>query len=400
MPLKKTTTKPDAADALVGSDTPGFTGGIDPKMILTNGTSDVVIHTPVIAKIIYLCGFSDDSVMVKFIKQKQWKKLFQVTSISVNDLKDFHTVKKDGLSIDEKPLMIHLRMLKCFLMYYKHKSRENDKYLTEDDVMNIERDNFYSYCGSDDYFTDLSASVMKSSTKQINTLDKSIVDVVNAPEILHTEDVCGSLSDEGLEEALVVNVDVDVDSRHVDVINDGLYVSDRNISENARVKIDLSKCLVQKHLEEVTASDGSYCRPVRKPNGEYGPYREDTNISNVLVDESDTVHHFDETKGVGKPPYEFRDRNTSKQEEKERFIVDGLDIHETSNDHGSKCDPQVDVALMTFDLNNLVNNTYGDDNEDDDDNVGNSVAVPEEIEADDDEDVTSKMQEMIPEQIE
>ena len=64
MPLKKIRTKPGATEALVGSDTPGFTGGIDPKTILTILTTDGVIHTPVIAKINSLCGFSDDSVMV------------------------------------------------------------------------------------------------------------------------------------------------------------------------------------------------------------------------------------------------------------------------------------------------------------------------------------------------
>ena len=106
MPLKKTTTKPDATDALVGSDTPGFTGGIDPKMNLANESTDVVIHTPVIAKIISLCGFS---------VEKQWKTIFQVTSISIDKIKDFHTVKKDGISMDGKPLMTHLRMLKSFL---------------------------------------------------------------------------------------------------------------------------------------------------------------------------------------------------------------------------------------------------------------------------------------------
>ena len=89
MPLKKTTTKPDATDALVGSDTPGLTGGIDPKMNLSTESTDVVIHTPVIAKIISLCGFSDESVIVKFIKQKQWKQLFQVTNISFDKIKTF-----------------------------------------------------------------------------------------------------------------------------------------------------------------------------------------------------------------------------------------------------------------------------------------------------------------------
>ena len=54
MPLKKTTTKPDATDALVGSDTPGFTEGIEYKMNITTETTAVVVHTPLIAKIISL----------------------------------------------------------------------------------------------------------------------------------------------------------------------------------------------------------------------------------------------------------------------------------------------------------------------------------------------------------
>ena len=110
MPLKNTTTKPGATDALVGSDTPGFTGRIDTKTILTTETTDGVIHTPVIAKIISRCGFSDDSVMVKLIKQKQWKKSFQVSNISVNDVKDFHTIKEDGISMYKKPLGSHVEV--------------------------------------------------------------------------------------------------------------------------------------------------------------------------------------------------------------------------------------------------------------------------------------------------
>ena len=128
MPLKKTTTKPDATDALVGFGTPGFNVEVYLKMFITTETTEVVIHKPVIAKIISLCGFSDDSVMVKYIKQKQWNKLCQVTNISIEDIKDFHTVKKDGFSMDEKPFMTHLRMLKGFILYYKRMCLEHNNF--------------------------------------------------------------------------------------------------------------------------------------------------------------------------------------------------------------------------------------------------------------------------------
>ena len=408
MPLKKTTTKPGATDALVGSDTPGFTGGIDPKKILTTETTDGVIHTPVIAKIISLCGFSDDSVMVKFIKQKQWKKLFQVSNISVNDIKDFHTVKEDGISMDKKPLGIHVRMLKCFLLYYKRKCREHGKHLSENDVMKIERDQFYSYCGSPDYFMDLAASVKESSTKHVDTLNASIVDVMYAPESIQTENVRGnSLSHEGLEEEHVVTVDVAVDTSHLDVIKVDIFISECNIGEDVLVKIGPPKHPAQKHLEEAIASDDSYCPSIGNPNGEYDPYREDLCISKVLVDEVDKIRHLDETKGVGKPPYKLRERNRSKQEHKERFIADSFDVHD-SNGHGSNGDTQVDFALMSFDMHHLVSNMYGDDNEGEDDDVDEadddivdkSIATVEEIEDDDGEDVTSRMQEMIPGHVE
>jgi hypothetical protein len=222
MPLKKTTTKPDATDALVGSDMPGFTGGIDPKMGITTEMTDVIIHTPVVAKIISLCDFSDDSVMVKFIKQKQWEKLFQVTNIKVDDIKDFHTVKNDGISLDEKPLMTHLRMLKCLLVYYKRKCHENDSVMSEDDVLNIRNDQFHSYCGSDDYFIDLAAWLEESSTQQVvDTPNTTILDIVNVPKLIPTEDVHGNSDDyeENSKENGSVNSFV-VETYRTDVIND------------------------------------------------------------------------------------------------------------------------------------------------------------------------------------
>ena len=369
-------------------------------ILKTNG----VIHTPVIAKNISLRGFSDNSVMVKFIKQKQWKKLFQVSNNSVNDVKDFHTVREDGISMDKKPLGIHVRMLKCFLLYYKRKCREHGKHLSENNVMKIERNQFYSYCGSPDYFMDLAACVEESSIKQVATLNTSNVDVVNAPESIKTEDArCSNLSDEVLD-----NVDVEVvPTRHLDVISDDLFVSERNIGEDVLLTMDSSQHIAQKHLKEATATDESSIPPIRDPNAEYNPYRDDTNISKVLVDGANMVLNLDESKGVSKHPYKLRERNMLKQEHIERLIEYSFAFHE-SRKHRSKGDPQVDFALMSFDMHHLVSNTYGDDDEGDDDDVDEdvdhivdkSIATVEEIEDDDGEDVTSRIQEMIPDHVE
>ena len=155
--------------------------------------------------------------------------------------------------------MTHLLMLKCFVLYYKRKSREHDMFLSENDVMNIEKDQFYLYCGSDDYFTYLSACVKESSTKQVDTLDVIIVDLMYAPESIQTENVCrNSFYLEGLAEEHVVTVEVAVDTSHLDVIRADICISECNISEDVLVKIDPPKYPAQKHLEEEIASDDSY----------------------------------------------------------------------------------------------------------------------------------------------
>ena len=92
--------------------------------------------------------------------------------------------------------------------------------------------------------------------------------------------------------------------------------------------------------------------------------------------------------------------HTSYKSTKNGLIADSFDVYNG--------DPQVDFALMSFDMHHLVNNTYGDDNEGDDDDVeedvedviDKSIAAVKEKEENDGEDVTSKMQEMIPGHVE
>ena len=107
-------------------------------------------------------------------------------------------------------------------------------------------------------------------------------------------------------------------TRHLDVISDDLFVSESNIGEDVLVTMDSSQHIDQKHLKEATATDESSIPPIRDPNGEYDPYRDDTDISKVLVDGANMVLNLDESKGVSKHPYKLRERNMPKQEHIER----------------------------------------------------------------------------------
>jgi hypothetical protein len=61
----------------------------------TTGIAEVVIHPPLIAKIISLCGLPEDSTIVMFMFKKKWKELLDVLSTDFDDISASHMVKKD-----------------------------------------------------------------------------------------------------------------------------------------------------------------------------------------------------------------------------------------------------------------------------------------------------------------
>jgi hypothetical protein len=148
------TTVPETT-ATPGTTSGATTGTSTGKREATVASFEALGFTKVIAKIIWLCDFPEDSSMVKFIKQQNWTKLFHVTTIGIDEVKDFFTVRSDG-NYEAKPMMIHLRMFKCFLLYYKRKCRDLVSTLGEDYVIEImTRSSFYDYCGSDDHAADV-----------------------------------------------------------------------------------------------------------------------------------------------------------------------------------------------------------------------------------------------------
>ena len=103
------------------------------------------------------------------------------------------------------------------------------------------------------------------------------------------------------------------------------------------------------------------------------------------------MRHLDESKRVGKHPHKFHERNKPNQEREERLIADSFGVHER-NGNDSNDDPQVDIALMSFDMHHLVDDTYDDDNGDDDDDVDEDGDDVEEEEGEDDNRMDKKLE--------
>jgi hypothetical protein len=120
----------------------------------------------VIDHIIYLCGFPDDSTMVKFIKNNGWTDLSDVTSLSLDDTNDFKTV-----SYVTDPLAHHVRRFRGFLVYYLRKCRELSFDLDKDDVIMITKKEFASYCGSLDYHSDMNLSGYKKRAPKLVVIE-------------------------------------------------------------------------------------------------------------------------------------------------------------------------------------------------------------------------------------
>ena len=137
------------------------------------GSTGMAARTQLIDYIIWLCDFPEDSTMVKFIDQQQWTKLIHVTTIGVDEVKDFYTVRNDGVTFEAKPMMIHLRIFKCFLLYYKRKSRVAGNAFTEDEVLSLSRVEFHDYCSSDNYTEDLAAGGSAPKTTVVATTGSS-----------------------------------------------------------------------------------------------------------------------------------------------------------------------------------------------------------------------------------
>jgi hypothetical protein len=122
--------------------------------------------------------------LVKFIEQQEWSELGHVTSIAVNEVKVFHTVRNDG-NYDAKPIMIHLRMFKAFLMFYTRKFHEMSTTLDENDVIDFTNTQFKEYVWSPHYNDDLA---MSGATPKPKLLPRGINSIATATDDLNAQE--------------------------------------------------------------------------------------------------------------------------------------------------------------------------------------------------------------------
>jgi hypothetical protein len=77
---------------------------------------DPLTHTAIIDHVIRICDFPSDSVMVKFIDQQQWSTLEHVVSVGFDEVGEFFTVRDDGITFEDTPMLIHIRRFKAFFV--------------------------------------------------------------------------------------------------------------------------------------------------------------------------------------------------------------------------------------------------------------------------------------------
>jgi hypothetical protein len=114
-------------------DVLGFTDDVE-EASDTGGGETGKEFTMIIHHINMSCGFQEDSVLLEVIKQQGWTEFEHVTTITFDEFKDLCLLRDDGMYLG-CPMMVHFRMLKAFLHYYKRRSRARMFPHNEDDVL-------------------------------------------------------------------------------------------------------------------------------------------------------------------------------------------------------------------------------------------------------------------------
>ena len=101
-----------------------------------------LVHSQVVAKVILLCGYPTDSTMVRYIDQQGLTELEHLTTIDVNEFKEFFTVDSFG-NFEAKPLIKHLQVFEAFLLFYKRKRRESSSKTGNDIFFLMTKEEFH-----------------------------------------------------------------------------------------------------------------------------------------------------------------------------------------------------------------------------------------------------------------
>jgi hypothetical protein len=120
-------------------------------------------RTRIIHFIIEWLKLPEDSTMVKYFDQQGWTELVHVTTLGIEEFKDFCTVKDDGFTFEAQPMWVHIQLWKGFLLFYWRKCKEFSTTLSTDDVINafsFTCEQFHDYLGLEVFQLDSNALVV------------------------------------------------------------------------------------------------------------------------------------------------------------------------------------------------------------------------------------------------
>jgi hypothetical protein len=92
----------------------------DPEPEDTSPRTDIMNH------VTNICSFSTDSLMVQNTYQQQWSELAHVVMQGFEDSKEFEVFCDDEITIAGKLMLIHQKLFKSFLLFYKWKTLWED----------------------------------------------------------------------------------------------------------------------------------------------------------------------------------------------------------------------------------------------------------------------------------
>jgi hypothetical protein len=93
--------------------------------------------------------------MVKYIDQQQWSKLAHIVMHGLEDSKDFEVFRDDRFTTLGKPILIHQKLFKSFLLYYKWQTLWEEEGPSEAEVMCWTPEEFETYLTRKAFHDDL-----------------------------------------------------------------------------------------------------------------------------------------------------------------------------------------------------------------------------------------------------
>jgi hypothetical protein len=138
-------------------------------------------YTPVIVKIMLLCDFPADAIMVRYIDQLGLKQLEDATTMCFDKAKDFFTVCEDG-NFEPRPMLIHLCQFKALLLYFMQRGQELSTIFIKDDVLDMKKIKFKKYCGSANYHAysaTFGLPILTATSPWIDANTNEVIDTTN-----------------------------------------------------------------------------------------------------------------------------------------------------------------------------------------------------------------------------